>query len=165
MDSDSICKSAYQYSLQDLCIVKSIETVWNKYWLDTQRIFEDGEIVQYQGRLLGDISIRHTLPARTNFRPVSRAWRYPVLIPLRCPRASFPYSEVGQTNSHASPLNKQSVKGTQQNILQSHTNHSSNPSSRTLVSGSEVDPIVISENNEVVSNEETPSNMIQAEVN
>jgi hypothetical protein len=34
-----------------------------------------------------------------------------------------------------------------------------------LASGSEVDPIVISDNNEVVSDEETPSNIIRAEVN
>jgi hypothetical protein len=34
-----------------------------------------------------------------------------------------------------------------------------------LTSGSEVDSIVISDNNKVVSNKETPSNMIRAEVN
>jgi hypothetical protein len=34
-----------------------------------------------------------------------------------------------------------------------------------LASGSEVDPIVISDNDEVVSDEETPSNIIRAEVN
>jgi hypothetical protein len=33
-----------------------------------------------------------------------------------------------------------------------------------LASGSEVDPIVISDDDEVVSNEETPSNIIWAEV-
>jgi hypothetical protein len=53
--TNSTCESAYQYGLQDQCIVELIEAVWNEYWPDTQQILEDGEITRYQERLPGDL--------------------------------------------------------------------------------------------------------------
>jgi hypothetical protein len=164
MDSDFVYESAYQYGLEDQCIVESIETVWNEYWPDTQRILESGEITQYRGRLPGDIPVRHTLPAHTNFPPVSRTWRYPGPISSRRPRSSSPYPIPSRTNRRASSTHQRLVRGTERDLPQPRTNSTSNPSSRTLASGSEADPIVISDDDEVVSDEETPSDMIRAEV-
>jgi hypothetical protein len=62
------------------------------------------------------------------------------------------------------PRHKRSIREIKQNALQPRINSTFNPSSRTLASRSEVDPIVISDNDEIVSNEETPSDMIRAEV-
>jgi hypothetical protein len=164
MDTDSTCESAYQYGLQDQCIMELIEAVWNEYWPDTQRILEDGEIIRYQGHLPGDLLVRHTLPSRTNFPPVSWTWRYPNPVPLRHSRLSSPYPISSRTNCCASPNHRRSVRDTERDVLQPRTHCSSNAASSTRASGTEANPIVISDDDEVVSDEETPSDMIRAEV-
>jgi hypothetical protein len=144
--------------------VESIEAVWNEYWPDTQRILKDEEIVRYQGRLPGNLLVRHTLPSRTNFPPVSQTWRYPDSVPSRRPRSGSSYSIPSRTNCRASPNHGRSVRGTKRDVLQFRTHRSSNAASSTRASGTEANPIVISDDDEVVLDEETPSDMIRVEV-
>jgi hypothetical protein len=95
---------------------------------------------------------------------VSQTWRYPDSVPSRRFRSSSLYPIPGRTNRRASPNHGRSIRGTERNIPQSHIHRSSHATSSTRAGGIEADPIVISDDDKVVSDEETPSNMIQAEV-
>jgi hypothetical protein len=162
-DTERTTESAYRYGLEDQCIVESIETVWREHWPNVKRIPESEEIISYRGRLPAEY-IRPTLDPRINRPPVSRAWRYPGSSSSRCPRTSSPYPVPSRENRRGSSHHKRSVRGTQRDASQPRANRSPNPSSRTAASGSEANPIVVSDDDKVVSDEETPSDMIQAEV-
>jgi hypothetical protein len=162
-DTNRTTELAYQYGLEDQCIVESIEAVWSKHWPDVRRIPEDGELIRYRGELPVEFC-RSTLAPNTNQPPVSRTWRYPSPFPSHRLRTRSPYPIPSWENCRTSPNHERSIRGTQRDAPQPRTNSASHPSSRTLASGSEVDPIVISDDDEIVSDEETPSDMIRAEV-
>jgi hypothetical protein len=140
-DTDRTTELAYQYRLEDQCIVECIEMVWSQHWPNVRRIPEDGELIRY--RELPTEFCRPTLAPNTNQPPVSRTWRYPSQLPLCRPRTRSPYPIPSRENRCTSPNHERSIRGTQRDAPQPRTNSASNPSSRTLASGSEVDSIVI----------------------
>jgi hypothetical protein len=158
-DTKCTTESVYQYGLEDQCIVESIETVWREHWPNVRRIPENRELIRYREELPVKFC-RPTLDPHINRPLVSRTWQYPDLPSSRRSQTSSPYPVPSRENHRGSPYHERSVRGIQRDASQPRANHASNPSFRTLASRSEADPIIISDNNEIVSNEETPSNII-----